>query len=351
MPTRRAAILAAALTVLAAAGCSGSGSAEKQADQNTLVVSTFPFGVKEFEQAVVAPFTKQTGIKVELDTGSNSDRLSKLRLAKGKPEADVVLISDYFAALGQKDGLFQKVDVPNIKQLAPFATEGTFEGPAYTHQLNGIIYNTGKLSQKQAADWALFASPANKGKVALPDISVTAGQLMISGVGESYGKGPYDIDTSLKTLAGWAPNVLQFYTSSTEVTNLLTQGEIVAADALSGFATKLVTSGEPIAWTAPAKGRYMATNRAMIPKGARNQQGAAKFIDYMLSAEAQSAMAKAAGDLPTNPKAEIPADVAKVTGEAAKDPVAAGFKTLDPAQLVDTRTTWVDRFTREVAGK
>ncbi|MEV0344787.1 polyamine ABC transporter substrate-binding protein [Nonomuraea sp. NPDC050680] len=351
MPTRRAAILAAALTVLAAAGCSGSGSAEKQADQNTLVVSTFPFGVKEFEQAVVAPFTKQTGIKVELDTGSNSDRLSKLRLAKGKPEADVVLISDYFAALGQKDGLFQKVDVPNIKQLAPFATEGTFEGPAYTHQLNGIIYNTGKLSQKQAADWALFASPANKGKVALPDISVTAGQLMISGVGESYGKGPYDIDTSLKTLSGWAPNVLQFYTSSTEVTNLLTQGEIVAADALSGFATKLVTSGEPIAWTAPAKGRYMATNRAMIPKGARNQQGAAKFIDYMLSAEAQSAMAKAAGDLPTNPKAEIPAEVAKVTGEAAKDPVAAGFKTLDPAQLVDTRTTWVDRFTREVAGK
>ena len=174
---------------------------------------------------------------------------------------------------------------------------------------------------------------------------------MISGVGESYGKGPYDIDTSLKTLAGWAPNVLQFYTSSTEVTNLLTQGEIVAADALSGFATKLVTSGEPIAWTAPAKGRYMATNRAMIPKGARNQQGAAKFIDYMLSAEAQSAMAKAVGDLPTNPKAEIPADIAKVTGEAAKDPVAAGFKTLDPAQLVDTRATWVDRFAREVAGK
>src|SRR6185437_12834443 len=183
--------------------------------QNTLVVSTFPFGVKEFEQAVVAPFTKQTGIKVELDTGSNSDRLSKLKLTKGKPEADVVLISDYFAALGQKDGLFQKVDVPNIKELAPFATEGAYEGPAYTHQLNGIIYNTGKLSQKQAADWALFANPANKGKVALPDISVTAGQLMISGVGESYGKGPYDIDTSLKTLAGWAPNVLQFYTSST----------------------------------------------------------------------------------------------------------------------------------------
>ncbi|MEV4361012.1 polyamine ABC transporter substrate-binding protein [Nonomuraea sp. NPDC049625] len=350
MPTRRA-VLAAALTVLAAAGCSGSGSAEKQADQNTIVVSTFPFGVKEFEQAVVAPFSKQTGIKVELDTGSNSDRLSKLKLAKGEPEADVVLISDYFAALGQKDGLFQKVDVPNMKQLAPFATEGSYEGPAYTHQLNGIIYNTGKLSQKQAADWELFANAANKGKVALPDISVTAGQLMISGVGESYGKGPYDIDTSLKTLSGWAPNVLQFYTSSTEVTNLLTQGEIVAADALSGFATKLVTSGEPIAWTAPDKGRYMATNRAMIPKGARNAQGAAKFIDYMLSAEAQSAMAKAAGDLPTNPKAEIPADIAKVTGEAAKDPVAAGFKTLDPAQLVDTRTTWVDRFTREVAGK
>ncbi|MEV5897496.1 ABC transporter substrate-binding protein [Nonomuraea fuscirosea] len=350
MPTRRA-VLAAALMVLAAAGCSGSGSGEQQAEANTIVVSTFPFGVKEFEQAVITPFTQQTGIKVELDTGSNADRLSKLKLAKGEPEADVVLISDYFAALGQKDGLFQKVDVPNIKQLAPFATEGGYEGPAYTHQLNGIIYNTEQLDQKQAADWNLFADAAHKGKVALPDISVTAGQLMISGVGETYGKGPYDIDTSLRTLAGWAPNVLQFYTSSTEVTNLLTQGEIVAADALSGFATKLVSSGEPIAWTAPAKGRYMATNRAMIPKGARNPEGAAKLIDYMLSAEAQSAMAKTVGDLPTNPKADIPPEIAKVTGEAAKDPVAAGYQTLDPAELVDTRATWVDRFTREVAGK
>ncbi|MEV0618386.1 extracellular solute-binding protein [Nonomuraea sp. NPDC050404] len=347
MPTRRA-VLAAALTMIAAAGCAGSGGGS---NEDTVVVSTFPFGVKEFEQAIVTPFTKKTGIKVELDTGSNSDRLSKLKLAKGAPEADVVLISDYFAALGQKDGLFQKVDVPNIKQLATFAIEGAYEGPAYTHQLNGIIYNTGQLTQKQAANWDLFANPANKGRVALPDISVTAGQLMISGVGERYGNGPYDIDTALRTLSGWAPNVLQFYTSTTEVTNLLTQGEIIAADALSGFATKLVTSGEPIAWTAPAKGRYMATNRAMIPKGARNQPGAAKFIDYLLSAEAQTAMAKTVGDLPTNPRAQIPADIAKVAGDAAQDPVAAGFTTLDPSRLVDTRNDWVNRFAREVAAK
>ncbi|GAA3165389.1 MULTISPECIES: ABC transporter substrate-binding protein [Nonomuraea] len=350
MPTRRA-VLAVALTLLAAAGCSGSSSGDEQAAQNTLVVSTFPFGVKEFEQAVVDPFTKKTGIKVELDTGSNADRLSKLKLAKGEPEADVVLISDYFAALGQKDGLFEKVDVPAMKELAPFATEGAYDGPAYTHQLNGVIYNTDKLTKEQAADWQLFGNAAYQKKVALPDISVTAGQLMISGVGEAYGKGPYDIDASLRTLAGWAPNVLQFYSSTTEVTNLLSQGEIVAADALSGFATQLVTSGEPIAWTAPAKGRYMATNRAMIPKGARNQDGAKKFIDYLLSAEAQSATAKIVGDLPVNPKADIPPDIAKVTGEAAKDPVAAGYKTLDPAQLVDTRDAWVKRFTREVAGK
>src|ERR1700754_5083443 len=98
MPTRRA-VLAAALTLIAAAGCSGSSSGEKQADQNTIVVSTFPFGVKEVEQAVATPFTKKTGIKVELDTGSNADRLSKRKLARGEPEADVVLISDYFAAL------------------------------------------------------------------------------------------------------------------------------------------------------------------------------------------------------------------------------------------------------------
>lgn len=356
-----AAIAAVAAAALALAGCSSSPApaastpASAEPASKTLVLSTFAFGSEQLKQAVLDPFTKKTGITVEVDTGANADRISKLQLAGGvDPGVDVMLISDFYAALGQKDDLFEKVDgskLPQLAKVADFAKEKAYNGPAYSYQLNGTLYRTDVLDKKKASDWALYGDSEYAGKLALPDISVTAGQLTVSGVGAAYGKGPYDVDTAFKTMHGWAPNVLQFYSKSTEVTNLITQKEIVAADALNGFATQLIASGQPIAWTKPAKGAYMATNRAMIPKGAKHADAAYKFIDYLLSAEAQTASAKLVGDLPVNPGAEIPADATAVVGDIAKDPIAAGYKTLDPAKLVPTRSEWVDRFAREVTSK
>jgi len=348
---RRALLTAAtALAVVGAAGCSGG---DTPSAAGTLVVSTFPFGVDQFTEAVVDPFTKATGIKVEVETGSNSDRLAQMQADGGKAGADVVLMSDYYAALGQQSNLFQKIPaekVPNLATIAAFAKEDAYFGPAYSYQLNGTVYDTTKMSAADAAKWDVYAG-GNSKKVALPDISVTAGQLMVSGVAASYGSGPYDIDAALKTLGGWAPGVLQFYSSSTEVTNLLTQGEIVAADALNGFATTLVGQGKNIAWTPPVSGKFMATNRAMIPTNAANLENAYKFIDFLLSAETQAKSSELVGDLPVNPAATVAPSLTAVVGDIAKDPIAAGYATLDPAKLVPTRKDWVDRFAREVTGK
>lgn len=341
-------------TALIATGCSGSSGGGDAAASDTIVVSTFPFGVEEFQKAVIDPFTAKTGIKVEVETGSNADRLSQLQLAAGDPGIDVMLISDTFAASGQEKDLFQAFDesnVPNLANIADFAVEEGFDGPAYSYQLNGTIYNTGEVTAAQAADWSLYADPALSGRLAFPDISVTAGQLAVSGVADAFGSGPFDIDTAYSTIGGWAPGILQFYSSSTEVTNLLTQGEIVAADALSGFATTLIASGEPVAWTAPTEGRYMATNRAMIPAGAPNVEGAYAFVDYLLSTEAQSQSAKIVGDLPVALDAEIPAEITAVVGDIAADPVAAGYSTLDPAEILPNRGQWVERFAREVTSR
>lgn len=354
-PTRLLMLAAgAAATAVALAGCSASGS-DGDSDSDVLVVSTFPFGVEQLQEAVIDPFTEATGIEVEVATGSNADRLSQLQLTDGvDPGVDVMLISDYYAALGQEDDLFQQVDassIPNLDEIADFAKEDAYFGPAYSYQLNGTLYRTDELEADEAASWDLYGDTAYKGKLALPDISVTAGQLAISGVGTAYGDGPYDVDTAFTTMGEWAPGILQFYSSSTEVTNLITQGEIVAADSLNGFATDLIATGEPVGWVAPSEGAYMATNRAMIPTGAANVDAAQQFIDYLLGVEAQTSSADLVGDLPVNPGAEIPEELRAVVGDIADDPIAAGYATLDPAELVPTRSEWVDRFAREVTAQ
>lgn len=351
--TRSLATAAALLTTTALlAGC--TAAAPSESEDQTIVVSTFPFGVEEVTEAIITPFEKATGYKVEVDTGSNSERLSKLELNGAREGIDVMLISDYYAALGQSKDLFQQVDaaqVPNLAKIADFAKEDQYQGPAYSYQLNGMLYRTDKIDAAAAAQWKTFGDPALKGKTALPDFSVTAGQLTVSGIAEVFGQGAYDVDSAFKTLGEWAPGTLQFYTSSTEVTNLLLQGEIVAAPTLSGFATNLVEAGEPIAWTTPSEGKFMATNRAMIPAGAPNLKGAHAFIDYLLGVEAQTNSAKIVGDLAVNPGASIPAQLTDIAGEAATDPIAAGYQTLDITTIVKNRTEWNDRFAREVSSR
>jgi putative spermidine/putrescine transport system substrate-binding protein len=361
VPRRRTAVLGLAFVATAAllAGCSATPAPTATLEpgekaSGTLVVSTFPFGVEEFQQAIVDPFEEATGITVELDTGSNADRLSKLELNGGNSGIDVMLISDYYAALGQSKDLFAEVDeeqVPTLAEISDFAKEDQYDGPAYSYQLNGTLYRTDQMSAEQAADWESFGDPTFAGKIAMPDISVTAGQLTVSGIADVFGDDPYDVDEAFSTMASWSDNVLQYYTSSTEVSSLLSQGEIAAAPALSGFATSLVASGAPIAWTAPEEGKFMATNRAMIPQGAPNTPAANAFIDYLLSVEAQTSSASIVGDLPVNPGATVPDELTGIVGLAATDPIGDGYRTLDIDTIASNRSSWVDRFAREVSSR
>ena len=354
LPRNRAAkfSVAAVAAALLLSGCGSDSSSD--AESKTLVLSAFPFGAEAFEEAVVKPFEEKTGITVEIETGSNADRLSSLELAGGDSGVDVMLMSDFYAAMGEEKDLFQDVNaekVPNLENIADFAVSDDFSGPSYSYQLNGVLYRTGDVSAEEAASWDLYGNADYAGRVAFPDISTTGGQLSVTGVADTYGQDPYDIDAALEAIGGWSPNILKFVSSSTEITNLLVQGEIVASPTLNGFATDLIENGEPVAWTATDEGRYMATNRVLIPSGAKNVDAAHEFIDYLLSTEAQTASAELVGDLPVNPEATVPDSLTAVVGDIAADPIAAGFATLDFPTIVANYDTWVDRFAREASSK
>lgn len=351
--TTMAAIAAAvAAAALALTGCGGSAApAGSTASTKTLKVSTFSFGVEGFTEAVVKPFEAKTGIKVEVVTGKNAERLNELKATENSAGVDVMVITDNFAAQGQTDKLFEKVDaakLPALAEVADFAKGSDIYGPATTYQLNGIVYDKRKVSAKDAASWDLFGESAVAGKVALPDISATSGQLTVSGLGTTYGSGPFDYDTALGKLAKWKPGVLKFYASTTEVSNLMTQGEIVAAASISGFAADLIGKDSNFAFAVPGKGAYLATNRAMIPVGAKNTDSAYAFIDYVLSADAQAAALKGYNDLPVNTKVSVPESFAKMLGGAVPDPTKAGYSTIDAVKAASEFKTLADRFAREV---
>ena len=344
---------AVAAAGLAFTGCSSAAPGGDASTAKTLKISTFSFGVEGFTEAVVKPFEAKTGIKVEVVTGKNAERLNELKATENSAGVDVMLITDNFAAQGQTDKLFEQIDaakLPALADVADFAKGADLYGPATTYQLNGIVYDTRKVNAKQAKSWDLFGESSVAGKVALPDISATSGQLTVSGLGTTYGSGPFDYDTAISTLAKWKPGVLKFYASTTEVSNLMTQGEIVAAASISGFAADLISKDSNFAFAVPEKGAYLATNRAMIPVGAQHADAAYQFIDYLLGADAQAAALKGYNDLPVNTKVTVPESMTKMLDGAVPDPTKAGYSTIDAVKAASEFSTLADRFAREVTG-
>jgi putative spermidine/putrescine transport system substrate-binding protein len=344
-----AALAAATAALLVVSGC-GSGDGGSGADE--LVVSGFSFGAQDFEADVIAPFEEKTGISVTFDTGSNSDRYNQLLVSRANPDVDVVLISDLFAASGEKDGLFADIDpatVPNLANTHDFARGSGDKGVAYTFTLLGMLYSTNTFGATAPTVESLW-DPQYRGKIAIPDISATAGVPFLMAVAETFGSGPEDVETAFAKLAELKPNVLQFYSSTTELLSLVERGEVVAAPGLDLFAYDAVEAGSPIAWAPLNKGRFLSYNKAEIVSGTPNPAAAEKFVDHLLSAEVQSTTAEAFSDKPVNRDATIPAIVERVSGSAAKDPAAAGFVPVDLDFVTEHRAEWIDTFARRVSG-
>ncbi|MFC7330520.1 ABC transporter substrate-binding protein [Marinactinospora rubrisoli] len=322
----------------------------RENETDTLVVSTFSFATEDFERVIAEPFEERTGIRVILDTGNNATRLTKLRINREHPDTDVVLISDYFAAIGEEMGLFEKVDpaaVPNMAEIQPWAVDPDGYGPAYTFQLLGVMYRT-DLVEEPPASWDALWDPEHPGGFALPDISVSAGPLMVLAAGEAYGSGPTDADTGFERLAEIGPDALQFYSRSTEVSSLLERGEIAMAPSLDNFAMEAVASGQPIGFAVPERGRLMTANTAQIVRDAPNRAGAEAFIDFLLEPEVQSEVAQVIYDKPVHPDAEVTDLMLQVSGDAAVDPAGNGYRQGDPDLIAAERSAWLDRYVEEI---
>lgn len=346
---RLATTTAATLLVLPLAGCAGSAAGEQTPKK--LTVSTFGFGADLFEKNIVKPFEKETGIDVQVESGDNAERLTKLKINRSNPTVDVAMLSDLFAQRGREQGLFDKIDpsaVPNIDKIHDFAKDKDGYAPAYTYQLLGMLYRTDKFDKAPGVKDLWKAE--HKGKIAIPDISTSAGVPFLYATAATYGSGPEDTDTAFKKLAANSPNVLKYFSRSTELVSLLDRGEVEMAPALDLFAIDPVEAGKPIAWAPLDKGRYVVSNTAQLVKGAHNKAGAEKFINYLLSAKAQEKAAATFHDKPVNEDAKIPAEITKVSGDAATDPAAAGFTVPNLELAVKNNDEWVDRFQREVSG-
>lgn len=338
-------VLAGVLAATALVGCASSEGASS--DSKQLVISTWGLNEDLLWENLFKPFEEEHGVKIVLEVGNNSERLTKM---KNNPNTniDITYLAESFAEQGIEAGIFEELDyskIPNAEKLNDKAqtTVKKGYGPAYTLNSIGIVVDPS--AGIEIKSWEDLWKPELKGKIAIPDITTTNGAAIVSIAADKAGT-TIDADNgeaAFKELEGLKPNVVKTYSKSSDLANMFTSGEIVAAVS-ADFAFGTIAKAKPeVEFVVPESGTYLNFNTININKNSKNKDLAYEFINYALSAEVQERGAKNLDESPVN------TDV-KLNEEDAKN-LSYG-KVVDNAKVIDFKfvnsvmNTWIDTWNR-----
>lgn len=339
---RKTIALASALCALAAAGTASA--------QTELTVIVYGGSFEEgWRKAVIEPFeAANPDIKVKIATGLTLQNVALMRAQKDDVQVDVMMMDEIGAAQANAEGLYHPLDpakIPNIEKLYP---QFRIEGDPYTKFMyvsQALVYNTDQIKEEPTS-WKALWDPAYAGRVAVPDITTSHGAFFLLTAADMNGGGLKNVDPGFELIKELKPSIVTFYTQHAQLAQLFTQGDVWITSWTTDRSQAMIDNGAPVAWTIPEESAYIIDSTIGIAKGTKNLDAAQKYVNFVLSNEAQAANARYTYLAPVNSEVELPPEV------AAKLPVGEGvlekLKTADWDYVTTVRPEWTRRWTREI---
>ena len=243
---------------------------------------------------LVAEFTKETGIEVIYSTfESNEEMYAKLKLTSSTGSGyDLVFPSSYYVNKMAKEGMLQELDhskLSNFKQIPANLLNKEFDpnnkySLPYVYGLTGIGVNADDIDPSKITSWADLWNPEFKGKVLLTSDAREVFHIALLLDGKSPNTtNEEDIKAAYERLVKLLPNVVTFNSDSPEVP--FVQGEASIGMLWNGSAYLAHKENPSIQFVYPKEGAIFWMDNYAIPKGAKNTEGAYKFIDFLLRPE------------------------------------------------------------------
>ena len=260
------------------------------ANQGGKVVNVYNW-TEYISDQVLKDFTAETGIDVIYSTfDSNEAMYAKLKLMNGSGEYDVAFPGTDFVDKMRKEGMLEPLDhakLTNFGHLgktfinAPFDPENKFSIP-YLWGSSGIAVNTKRIAKASLSSWNDLWKPEYEGRVMLMnDIrDVFTMSLLTLGYNGST-KNPEAIKQAYEKLTKLMPNVRTFNSDAPRMPFM--EGETYLGLAWNGEIIMAQDQGMPeLDFVYPKEGAIMWMDNMVIPKNAKNNDNAHKFIDFIL---------------------------------------------------------------------
>lgn len=348
----------AAVALAALSGCSGgtssgASSAGGSAASGTIsIIGYADVWQNQYWDAVVKPFeAKYPNIKVQYQAKrSSGDMLAAIQSEAGSPTTDIAIMDSTVADSGNKQGIFQKVsakDIPNIAHVKKGILDTHGYGPVLQEDAVGLLYDT-KTFPKAPTSWKVLWDSKYKQKIGItaPPSALSIDLTMITAKmeGEDFTK---SIDKAVAKLKKLAPNVQTWAPLPDEYQSIITGQTVLDLGQNARGQYYSDQSGGKLGIAFPKEGTMYQINTINLLKNAPNAAAAKLFMNYALSAEAQTAFAKALYYAPSVEDAKLPADVAD---RVVKTDGSVKIISYDPDWLAGVRSQWTDIWKREIIG-
>jgi spermidine/putrescine transport system substrate-binding protein len=266
-----------------------------RSQEKTLSYLSWPGHADPF---IVEPFEKEHGVKIVSKEYVGGEQMLALVNQSPPGTYDVILSDREYITQLRDAGFIDKMDPsdypfddfwPEFQQLDGHWLEGDLYSVMIDFGYLGIVYNTEKITEKEASTYGVMWEEKVKGKLGHFDWYLpTMGCLSLY----NGNKDPFNIDDDAfaklrDTTFSLKPQLSGFYAMA-DVFSSMTNGQAWLMPGIGDWISILLSKdGLPVTTIIPDEGGIQWTESVSIGTGSENQDLAKKFIQYLASPEGQ----------------------------------------------------------------
>ena len=262
---------------------------------------------EEETQALTELFTKQTGIPAAYLRASTGELVNRVISEKDNPQADILLggASSYHIQ-ADEEGALEPYSSPLAKNLPSYAVAPDNTWTGFCVLALGIGVNEKRYAEKfsnipEPKTWEDLLREEYKGEIVMTNpVASSTAYLFLQNQLQRLGE-----EDGWNYLLALAPLVGQFPDSGSAPAKLIGTGEYALGISYIHAIAKYKKEGFDVKMIAPPQ-TVGDVDCISIMKNAKNLEGAKKFVDFMLSKEAQELMSSINFAIPVNPEAKGP---------------------------------------------
>ncbi|MEO3946590.1 ABC transporter substrate-binding protein [Gorillibacterium sp. CAU 1737] len=258
---------------------------------------------------LISKFEEETGIKVIYQTFDSNEAMMT-KIVQGGTTFDVAVPSEYAVDKMRKENLLLPLDhskLPGMADINPRFMNLAFDpgnqySVPYFWGTVGIVYNPELVGNLTFKSWNDLWDPSLKNKILLVDgareilgMSLNSMNYSVNDTNEDH------LQAALAKLQKLTPNVKAIV--GDEIKMLLANEEAAVGIVWSGDASEIIGNNEKLTYELPEEGTNLWSDNMVIPKTAKNIEGAHQFINFMLNPENAAQNAEYVGYSTPNEKA------------------------------------------------